>query len=228
MTTTTTTTIMPAIRPQVLAKKTVSSQRENLLPSTEWDADQLAEYVRERLSYAEFFGRKTALQLWLAGRGLLLVKTRLKGERRWTKWAKEHKITLTTAYNCMRIAETFPDEDSVHGLTTVEVKQIAGIAREERKPTPDIDPEPVVTDSEPRDGEVISIPDMGDSGSLPPTRDLDPEEPIDLGSALAEVLRVVESLSGSLDRIAPESVPTTIIASIIDHLGRVTRHAGSL
>ena len=216
-----------AIRPHVLAPS-VSPQCENLLPSTEWDADQLAEYVRERLSHAEVFGRKTALQLWLAGKGLLLVKTTLKAERRWTSWSKKNGIKLTTAYACMRIAETFPDEQSIHGLTTVEVKQIAGVAREERKPSPGVDPDPVVTESQPRDGEVIADSVTKGSGSVPPTVAIDQDQSIDATSLLADVLQVVESLSGSLDRIDPATVPAATVASIIDHLGRIAAHAVSL
>ena len=222
-----TTTIMPATnRTHVLAKPMVSPQSENLLPSIEWDADQLAEYVRERLSYAELFGRKTALQLWLAGRALLLVKTILKAERRWTSWAKKNGIGLTAAYNCMRIAETFPDEDAIHGLTTVEVKQIAGIARvaspESKKPSVDLSP--VVTSNEPRNGEMtLATPE-----SYIPTLSVDQDQQLDIENVLDDLLTVVENLSGSLDKIDPSSVHTSKIETIITHLGRLTAHAVSL
>ena len=63
---------------------------------------------------------------------------------------------------------------------------------------------------------------------MPPFEALDQDQPIDAASLLADVLEVVESLSGSLGRIDPSTVPAATIVSIVDHLGRLAAHAVSL
>jgi hypothetical protein len=73
-----------------------SPESENLMADAEWDLERLASYTKDRFAIAEFFGRKTAVQIWRAGKALLIVKEKLKAERKWTVWAEEHGLPLTS------------------------------------------------------------------------------------------------------------------------------------
>src|SRR3954454_15734433 len=101
-------------------------ESENLMPAESWDLEQLAAYVKDRFHLAEFFGRKSAVQIWRAGKALLLVKEKLKAERKWTSWAKQHDLPLTSVYEAMKLAEKFENERDIIGFSGVDAKMVAG------------------------------------------------------------------------------------------------------
>jgi hypothetical protein len=128
----------------------ISVDHENLLPDPTWDLERLASYAKDRFAIAEFFGRKTAMQLWRAGRALLIVKDKLKAERKWTVWAEEHGLPMTSVYDAIKIAERFEQEDDIVGLTTIEARTIAGTIKPRRAD------DKGVTNTEPRDERPVT------------------------------------------------------------------------
>jgi hypothetical protein len=112
----------------------ISQESEDLLPDPSWDLDQLAAYTRDRFTIADLWGRKSAVQIWRAGKAVLIVQERLKQERKWTAWAQEHDLPLTSVYEAIKIAEKFDSEADITGFTVIEAKMIAGTFKPKVRP----------------------------------------------------------------------------------------------
>ena len=69
---------------------------------------------------ADCLSRRSTVSLYRAGRVLSAIKKKLKGERTWTKWQKDHKVSVTSAWQAIELFKKARSEKSVAGLSRTE------------------------------------------------------------------------------------------------------------
>lgn len=81
---------------------------------------------------ADCLSRRSSVSLFRAGRVLSAIKKKLKGT--WTKWQKDHKVGVTSAWQAIQLFSKAVSEEAVAGLTRTEALQKFDITK--HKPTP--------------------------------------------------------------------------------------------
>jgi hypothetical protein len=82
---------------------------------------------------ADCLSRRSVESLFRAGRLLSAIRDILKPARQWTKWQKEHKVSVTSAWQAIALFEVAVSVDAVAGLTRSEALTKFDIT----KPKPD-------------------------------------------------------------------------------------------
>jgi DNA adenine methylase len=85
------------------------------VPDETWDLERLALYAVTGIAEAgrlrtEAFqmARKSTVQIYRAGRALTIAQEKLKGERRWVRWLKDHNIPRTSAWEALELFRKAP------------------------------------------------------------------------------------------------------------------------
>src|SRR5271157_130073 len=55
------------------------------------------------LAESDCLSRRSTVSLYRAGRVLSAIKEKLKVERKWTKWQKDHKVGVTSAWQAIAL-----------------------------------------------------------------------------------------------------------------------------
>ena len=72
------------------------------------------------LAESDCLSRRSTVSLYRAGRVLSAIKEKLKVERRWTKWQKDHKVGVTSAWQAIALFEATGSEAAVAELSRTE------------------------------------------------------------------------------------------------------------
>jgi len=99
------------------------------IPDDSWDLDQLAHYATVGLAESGRLGtealqlaRRSTVQTFWAGCALLVAHEKLKAERRWVRWLKEHNIPRTSAWEAEELFKRCGSEEAIAGLTLTQAK----------------------------------------------------------------------------------------------------------
>ena len=77
--------------------------------------------VSDRLqAEADSLSRRSVESLFRAGRVLSVIRDRLKPQRKWTQWQKDHKVSVTSAWQAIELYEKSGSETALAGLTRTE------------------------------------------------------------------------------------------------------------
>ena len=72
------------------------------------------------LAESDCLSRRSTVSLYSVGRVLSAIKEKLKIEGRWTKWQKDHKVGVTSAWQAIQLFEKAFSEEAIVGLTRSE------------------------------------------------------------------------------------------------------------
>lgn len=72
------------------------------------------------LAESDCLSRRSTVSLYRAGRVLSVIKERLKVGGKWTKWQKDHKVGVTSAWQAIQIFLRATSEEAVSKLTRTE------------------------------------------------------------------------------------------------------------
>ena len=72
------------------------------------------------LAESDCLSRRSTVSLYCVGRVLSAIKDKLKVERKWTKWQKDHKVGVTSAWQAIQLFEKAGSEEAVAELTRTE------------------------------------------------------------------------------------------------------------
>jgi hypothetical protein len=230
------------------------SVQENLRAEASWSPEDLARYVRDRLTLGSFFARKTAVQLWLGGDAIRILQTQLRGKK-WVAWWEQHRqeyglCSVSLAYELLAIREKFDAVEDVHGFTGAEVKLIAGKAKKTKpasqpttgKPSGD-KPEGTGTGTEtnttPQTGaggngtiSVVTPAQPQDEPVLPvgdlPGGDMEPTQDPEkeIVNQVEQIATAIEAVTIAADRVRPRKLPVDRIRRAIQDLQRLLLLAG--
>jgi hypothetical protein len=69
---------------------------------------------------SDCLSRRSAVSLLRAGRVLAAIRDRLKSQRKWTEWQKDHKVGVTSAWQAIQLFEKAGSEAAIANLTRTE------------------------------------------------------------------------------------------------------------
>lgn len=87
---------------------------------------------------ADCLSRRSVESLFRAGRVLSAIRDILKPQRKWTQWQKEHKVSVTSAWQAIGLYEEAGSEKAVAGLTRTEALKKFNIDKSTPAPVPKI------------------------------------------------------------------------------------------
>lgn len=141
-------------------------QNERGRPDDTWATDELVQYVREERSAFAGLERKCVKARYRIGCALLILKPRLKAERRYRKWLAEEDISTTLEWEATKLAERVECEEDLVAPSITETLVKYGIVKRCRRAEDDDQND---ADSEEQDADDEQQADSSDqSSTLPP------------------------------------------------------------
>ena len=105
-------------------------------PNHNWNLEQLTSYVKDCLKCRDemnedlaALGRKSAVELFRAGRALHFIREKLKVQNAYIKWLEDIGVARTTAHEAIKLYYKAKKESALEKMTITEAKIKFGVTK---------------------------------------------------------------------------------------------------